>query len=99
MESLDPQLPHIGTRDLRANLAGYLRGAEAGERVVVTIDGRPVAELGPVGGSGRAVSIDDLIGSGLIQPPRRPDRPSGPPPSPLPAGMTSDRLLIELRGR
>jgi prevent-host-death family protein len=39
---------HVGTRELRANLAAHLRAAQAGHRVVVTVDGSPVAELGPV---------------------------------------------------
>ncbi|MFT7649445.1 MAG: antitoxin (DNA-binding transcriptional repressor) of toxin-antitoxin stability system [Candidatus Poriferisodalaceae bacterium] len=89
----------IGTRELRSNLAAHLRAAEAGETIVITVDGHPVAELGPVGGASRPTTVDDLIASGLVQPPRRTDRPAGPPPTPLPAGMNSDRLLMELRGR
>ena len=39
----------IGTRELRANLAGAVRRAAAGERVVITVDGHPVAcRQGPV---------------------------------------------------
>lgn len=38
----------IPQRDLRNNVSEVLRRAEAGERLTVTVNGRPVAELGPV---------------------------------------------------
>lgn len=38
----------IPQRELRNNVAGVLTRAEAGERLVITVSGRPVAELGPV---------------------------------------------------
>lgn len=37
----------IAQRDLRNRSGEILRRAEAGERFVITIHGRPVAELGP----------------------------------------------------
>lgn len=45
----------IPQRELRNNVGEVLRRAEAGERIVVTVNDRPVAELGPVlGGRPRA---------------------------------------------
>lgn len=41
----------IPQRELRNNVGEVLRRAEAGERIVVTVNDRPVAELGPVAGS------------------------------------------------
>lgn len=41
-------MPSIPQRELRNDVAGVLRRAEAGERLVITVSGRPVAELGPV---------------------------------------------------
>lgn len=38
----------IPQRDLRNDIAGVLRRAEAGETIVVTVSGREVAQLGPV---------------------------------------------------
>jgi prevent-host-death family protein len=38
----------IPQRELRNNISEVLRRAEAGERLIVTVDGRPVAELGPL---------------------------------------------------
>ena len=37
-----------GLRELRQNASDLVRQAEAGETIVVTINGREVAELGPV---------------------------------------------------
>ena len=38
----------IPQRELRNNVSDVLRRAERGERFTVTVDGRPVAELGPL---------------------------------------------------
>ena len=40
----------IPQRELRNHVADVLRRAEAGERLTITVDGRPVAELGPMSG-------------------------------------------------
>jgi prevent-host-death family protein len=42
-------MPTIPQRELRNNVSQVLRRAERGERFTVTVDGRPVAELGPLG--------------------------------------------------
>lgn len=38
----------LSVRELRNDVSEVLRRAEAGERFVVTVRGRPVAELGPL---------------------------------------------------
>jgi prevent-host-death family protein len=38
----------VPARDLRNNVSGVLRRVEAGERLRVTVSGRPVAELVPL---------------------------------------------------
>lgn len=43
----------IPQRELRNNVSDVLRRAESGERFTITVDGRPVAELGPVSGGRR----------------------------------------------
>jgi len=51
----------IPQRELRNNIARVLREVEAGERLRVTVDGRPVADLVPIGGVRRTfVSVDDV---------------------------------------
>ncbi|MEM9038163.1 MAG: type II toxin-antitoxin system prevent-host-death family antitoxin [Actinomycetota bacterium] len=87
----------LGVRELRAQVAAALRRAEAGERIVVTVDGRPVAQLGPVEPTG-SPTIDDLVAGGLLVAPRRPDRPAAPDAVDVPVDARLDRVLDELRG-
>ncbi len=88
----------IGTRELRANLAAALRQVGAGERLVITVDGRPVAQLGPLEPSG-SPTLADLAASGLVEPPRR-SQPAEPPDAAAPAvDVRLDRILTEVRGQ
>lgn len=50
----------IPQRDLRNKVSEMLRRAEHGERLTITVDGRPVAELGPLTGPARFASADAL---------------------------------------
>ncbi len=87
----------IGTRELRANLANALRQVAAGERLVITVDGRPVAQLGPLEPAG-APSLEELAASGLVDPPRRTDRPAPPDARDAAVDVRLDRVLAEVRG-
>ena len=89
----------MGIRELRANLATVARSAESGQRVVITIDGQPVAQLGPVEPVDRQLSIHDLAARGLITPARRSDRPQPEFVLPMWAGTRTDQLVREIRGR
>ena len=93
-----PSEPHIGVRELRGDLATYVRRAGAGEAVVITVDGRPVARLVPLS-SGQGWNLDDLIAAGLVDPPRTTERPPAPAVCDLAAGLSTDRSIEELRGR
>ncbi len=88
----------VGIRDLRANLADHVRRAGRGERVVITIDGQPLAELGPIGGSPGAATLDELIANGLVRAPGRSRGASLPGPVEAPADARPGRALDELRG-
>ncbi len=59
----------IGIRELRAGLSGYVRRAAAGETIVVTVSGRPVAVLAPVNAAPEP-SLDDLVALGVVLAPR-----------------------------
>lgn len=50
----------IPQRELRNNVGDVLRRAEAGERIVVTVNDRPVAELGPVTGTRPVATLATL---------------------------------------
>jgi prevent-host-death family protein len=52
----------IPQRELRNRISRVLREVEAGERMRITVDGRPVADLVPVGGVRRTfVPRDDIL--------------------------------------
>lgn len=63
----------IAIAELKAKLSGYLAAVRAGEEIIVTDRGRPVARLGPVKGE-RAVEsrIASLIRAGRLRPPASP---------------------------
>ncbi len=51
----------VASRELRNDTRGLLRRVEAGEHVVITVDGRPVAVLAPVSGRPRWVSNSEFV--------------------------------------
>lgn len=95
----------LGVRDLRSSLTRWLRRAERGERIVVTINGTSVAQIGPIEKAGPR-SLDELAAVGLIIAPLDS---SVAPTSALglsddlvastPADLRVDRLLDRIRGR
>jgi len=84
-------------RQLRNDVAAVLRRAAAGERITVTVDGRPVAQLGPLEPAG-AATLDDLVATGLVQAPLRPGPPVAPEPIDPPVDIRVDDVLDDLRG-
>jgi antitoxin (DNA-binding transcriptional repressor) of toxin-antitoxin stability system len=62
----------------------------------VTVDGRPVAQLGPLEPTG-APSLAELAASGLLEPPRR-AQPPAPPGLDTAVDVRLDRILDEVRG-
>jgi prevent-host-death family protein len=96
---VDEHASRVAVRQLRNEVAAVVRRAGAGERVVVTVDGRPVAQLGPLEPAGRP-TLDDLVASGLVEHPRSDHRPPADPPLlRFQVDSRPDRLLREVRGR
>jgi prevent-host-death family protein len=92
-------MERVGIRELRASLATAVDRAADGERVVITVNGRPVAQLGPLDPGTGELTLEDLAARGRVVLPRRPDRPD-PAANVEPwAGVRLDRLLAEVRGR
>ncbi|RBY83863.1 type II toxin-antitoxin system prevent-host-death family antitoxin [Geodermatophilus sp. TF02-6] len=86
----------ISHREMRNNSAEVLRRVEAGETLLVTNHGRPVALLSPAPAS-RQDRYEELVAVGEIIPARRRGWAQLPPPRDLP-GPSVDELLAELRG-
>lgn len=51
----------VPQRELRNNTASLLRRVEAGERLRITVQGHPIAELVPVDRLQRFVPFDELV--------------------------------------
>jgi prevent-host-death family protein len=51
----------IAARELRNNVSEILRRVEAGERLRVTVSGRPVAELVPLGRKPRYITREEFL--------------------------------------
>jgi prevent-host-death family protein len=91
-------MDRVGIRQLRNNVAAVVRRAGAGERIVVTVDGVPAAQLGPLEAPA-ATTVDDLVAAGLARPPGRRDRPPAPEAEDAPVDVRPGAVLDELRGR
>ena len=91
-------MERIGIRELRNHTSGAIRRAMAGERIIITIDGVPSAQLGPLNAGDHPASIADLIAAGLLQGPRATSPPSPPQPVRAP-GPSSTEILREHRSR
>lgn len=91
-------MQRLGIRELRNNTASAVRRAGAGERIIVTVDGQPVAQLGPLDPGSAATTLDDLAARGLVTRARRDDRPPPDVQVDLWAGARVDRAAAELRG-
>ena len=82
----------VGVRHLKDSLSAYLKRAEAGEHIVVTDHGRPVAKLVPPDLSDRLVR---MIREGRLIPPRRSGRIAPLRPLPYTPGskLLSDQVI------
>jgi prevent-host-death family protein len=68
----------VGIRELRADLSRWLKEVQAGEEILVTDRGKPIARITPANGRSK---LDDLITRGLATPAkRRPTRETMPEP-------------------
>ncbi|MHB8465185.1 MAG: type II toxin-antitoxin system Phd/YefM family antitoxin [Acidimicrobiales bacterium] len=54
-------MAEVASRELRNDTRGVLRRVEAGEEVVITVGGRPVAVLTPVESRPRWMSKDEFL--------------------------------------
>lgn len=83
----------VGIRDLKNGLSKYIDRVRAGEEVIVTDHGRPVARLSALDHS--ADRLAELVAAGVVRPPTRPTR-HRPPRRIAAQGSVSD-LVAEQR--
>ena len=57
----------LGIRELRERSATFIKRAGAGEQMIITVSGEPIAMLGPLTPlENRAISLMDLINNGSV---------------------------------
>jgi len=86
----------VGIRELRSGLAAFVRRAESGESIVVTVGGRPAAVLGPVG-QREQPTLDDLVALGVVEGPRARTGRRAVDRTRLPVDARSDTELRRIR--
>ncbi|CAN5300121.1 hypothetical protein BH24CHL7_BH24CHL7_14320 [soil metagenome] len=91
----DKPLERIAVRELRNYASRVVRRARSGERLIVTVDGVPAAEIGPLRNEPSERSLQELIAAGLVSAPRRSDPP--PPARPVSAPRSTLDVLSEQR--
>ena len=90
-------MTEIGIRALREDLAAVVRRAGSGDTTVITVDGKPIAQLAPLGAP-EVRTLAQLVAAGLLEPPGRHDKPDAPEAAVLPVDVRADRILDEIRG-
>lgn len=89
----------IGIRDLRGQASTYIRRAGAGERIIVTVSGEPVATLTSLETPATAMpTMADLIAHGAVIAPRRAGAFTLGNPVIVHSGARIDQLLRQVRG-
>jgi prevent-host-death family protein len=63
----------VPQRELRNQISRVLKEVEAGERLRITVDGRPVADLVPVGGARRTFVSREQVQELLLRAPLDPE--------------------------
>lgn len=86
-----------GVAELKASLSRYLERVKAGEEILVTDRGRPVAKLVPVAETEKGTRRERLIADGLLLPGRGRLRPSLLRPPATGAGASVLDALLEER--
>ncbi len=93
-------MERIGIRELRNETSKVVQRAKSGERIIVTIDGVPAAQLGPIDETRDERTLDRAAGDGCAA--AAPDHHAAhDPPRPSSCGRgraTTTDVLLEDRG-
>ena len=93
-------MTEVGVRELKARLSAHLRRVQAGERLIVTDRGKPIAALGPVENEVAAVPpawLAQLAAEGRARLGRGRGTIGSHPRTQLEGGATLSRAVIEDR--
>ena len=89
----------IGIRELRERSSTFIKRAGAGEQMIITVSGDPVATLGPFTPSvAQTITLTELVANGAVVAPRRRDKYQLPKAITFNSGSRIDQTLREVRG-
>ena len=89
----------IGIRELRERSSTFIKRAGAGEQMIITVSGDPVATLGPFTPSVvQTITLTELVANGAVVAPRRRDKYQLPKAITFNSGLRIDQTLREVRG-
>ena len=87
-----------GIADLKASLSETLARVKAGEEILVTEHGRPIARIVPLSSAAPEAATDELVRAGVLRAPERGmDKEFWKLPRPADAGGLALRALLEER--
>lgn len=91
----EPVKAEVGVRELHDQLSRYVRHAQAGHEVVVTMRGHRVARLSPIGDADDP--LEDLRRRGLLRDPTTPRRRTTPGTRVTATGSVSELVADQRR--
>jgi len=92
-------MDRVSIRELRNDVSRIVARVRAGERLIVTSNGEPVAEIGPIRASGQKRTLEELIEAGAVIPPRSRAKPRPAHPITFRGPLSTDEILREHRSR
>lgn len=95
----DAVMERIAIRELRNHASRVVRRARAGERIVITVDGVPAAQLVPLDPEVEEPTIEGLIRQGRLIAPRTSERASPPAPIRVTHARALSDVVSDLRDR
>ena len=90
-------MDRVTIRQLRNDVSRIVARVRAGEHLIVTSNGEPVAEIGPIPLRPGARTLEELYASGALIPPRARSKPLPATPIRFGRDRSSAEILEELR--
>lgn len=90
-------MERIALRDLRNHASRVVRRAHAGERIIITVDGVPTAQIVPLDVTPVEATMDDLVTQGRVLAPRVASAPPPAQPIDLPGVPALSDVVQEQR--
>jgi prevent-host-death family protein len=90
-------MERIALRELRNHTSRVVRRASAGERIIITVDGVPTAQIIPLDAGTIEPTLDELMVHGRLYPPRHPSLPMPAVPLERPGARSLEEIVLEHR--